>query len=288
MKVLILGANGYLGYNLSHYFYSKKEKVYAAVRNIEQVEKYKTIHTEIIPSDLYSIEKLLKIVKIDWIINTVCLYRTATFNLPDMYESNVLYPTQVLGLAIKYDCPNFMTMGTSLPEYTDFYSFTKNKFSEIGKYHSSLGEINFADIKLEMFYGGMYEPMNRFIPSIINKLNNNQSIDLTSGTQKRDIVHIEDVVYILHKICSGNSCKSYKEYSVGCGESESIKNIVKYLYKKTQSSSVLNFGALPLRKDEPNTCADISWYDNYNIVTKFSFWDGLDEECFQLCKHEVI
>ena len=127
-----------------------------------------------------------------------------------------------------------------------------------------------------MFYGGMYEPDNRFLSSCKKKMLNNESIDLTIGTQKRDIIRVEDVVGVISKLVCSEYLKGYKALPVGSGEQYAIREILTFLKKKMQSQSSLNFGALPSRTGEPDTLADISWYQDIGYEPRYSFFGGLE------------
>ena len=129
-----------------------------------------------------------------------------------------------------------------------------------------------------MFYGGDFEPDSRFLRSTINKLYNNEQILLTSGTQKRDLIRVEDALDILSGIVSGNITfeDHYNLIPVGTGENHSIREIVEFLKEQTGSSSELVFGARPDREGgEPDTLADMSWYTGRGLSLKYGYFEGL-------------
>lgn len=170
-----------------------------------------------------------------------------------------------------------MTIGTGLPENFNVYSFTKAKFSDFGKFLSIKDGINFADLRLEMFYGGENEPDSRFMRSCRLKMMNNEPVDLTEGTQLRDIVRVEDVLEIILKLLESDYVRGYKILPIGSGEQHSIREIMEYMKESIGSTSELKFGAVPIRDREPDTLADISWYKDIDYTLKYSFFDGLKE-----------
>lgn len=279
MNVLLLGATGYLGGNIANKL-SKNHKVICTARNTSDISRLNETNVEIISSEPGELEITLKKQKIDWVINGVCTYKQNNTLYGDMLESNIIFPLSVLNLAVKYGVKNYITMGTSLPLDFNLYSFSKSKFSEFGKYFCETDSINFADLQLEMFYGGLNEPTNRFISSCRTKLQNNEDIQLTEGFQKRDIVRVEDVTDIVEKLVQLGYVSGYKKLPVGSGENHSIRDIMEYMKTTIGSKSELLFGALESRENEPDTLADISWYKDINHINKFSYWDGLKEECF--------
>lgn len=282
MNIMILGATGYLGGNIVNKLIDDNHHVICVTRVTSDTSRLTNLRNmTFISNDLSGIEIALKHNNIDWIVNSVCTYKANASLYGDMLESNLLFPLEVLNLAVKHGVKNFITIGTSLPEKIDLYSFTKHKYGEFGEFLCAGNEINFADLKLEMFYGGLFEPDNRFISSCKKKLLNNESIALTSGVQKRDIIHVEDVVSIISKLISSNYIKGYISLPVGSGEQHSIIEILEYMKKSMNSSSKLEFGVVPSRKYEPDTLADISWYNDIGYSLKFSFFDGLAKECLE-------
>lgn len=282
MNVLLLGSTGYLGGNIARYLANNGINVFCVVRRTSDISRLQDIQSDnirLISNDPWQIELTMTQNTIDWVINGVCTYHPNASLYGDMLESNVIFPLSVLNLAIKYGAKNFMTMGTGLPENFNVYSFTKAKFSDFGKFLSEKDGINFAELRLEMFYGGYDEPDKRFLRSCKLKLENNENIPLTEGTQKRDIVRVEDILNIIGKIISCNYVQGFKILPIGSGEQHSIREILEFMRKEMNSSSILNFGAVPSRNGEPSTIADISWYSSIGYKLKYPFFDGLAEEC---------
>lgn len=280
MKILVLGSTGYLGGNIVHRLIGAGHEVFCVVRKTSDLSRIDSLPVKYIINNYEQIELTLKTEKIDWIINGVCTYNKNHTWYEDMFESNLVFPLNILNLAMKYSVPNFMTMGTGLPNDFNVYSYTKGQLSEIGKFFSTRSEINFFDLKLEMFYGGMFEPESRFIRNTIKKLYEGQSLELTSGKQKRDIVRVEDICDIIIAIIEEyrDEHSGYHRIPIGTGEHHSIKEIVEYLKEVTGSSSELKFGALKDRENgEPDTLADMSWLKEKGRKMNYSYFEGLKE-----------
>ena len=107
-----------------------------------------------------------------------------------------------------------------------------------------------------MFYGSE-EPDDRFLPTVIRKMINGEEVSITLGTQKRDIIFSEDVASAVLKIISAD-LKGYNEIPVGTGISPSISEIVNYIWEETGRKSKVNYGAIPMRPNEPDCVADIT------------------------------
>lgn len=155
MNILMLGGTGYLGSNIVHALSDNGHNVTCIVR---QNSKRGIIDgldgVKFIMNDTHSIESELMANQYDWVINSVCIYRQNDSLYWDMFEANLIFPLKVLNLAAKYHVKNYMNMGTSLPDGFNMYSFSKARLSELGRYMSEHeGLINFAELRLEMFYG---------------------------------------------------------------------------------------------------------------------------------------
>ncbi len=280
MNVLLLGSTGYLGGNIVKALSNEGHRVYCVVRRTSDTSRLKGLpNVQMISNDPGQIELTFEQGDISWVINGVCTYKPNASLYGDMLESNVIFPLSVLNLSIKHHINNFMTIGTGLPDDFNVYSFTKAKFSDFGKFLSHHDGVNFADLKLEMFYGGDFEPDSRFLRSCKLKLMSNAPVDLTEGKQKRDIIRVEDVTGIICSLIDSDFVKGYCVLPVGSGESHSIREILQYMKFKSESLSELRFGKIPARNGEPDTQANIEWYKNINYELRYGYFDGLDAAC---------
>lgn len=279
MKVMVLGATGYLGTNIVRGLVEMGYRVFGVIRDGSDICNVVSLDVTLVKNNIEQIEDVLRKEKIDWIINTICTYKKNNSLYGDMLDSNIIFPLSVLNIAIKNNVKNFITMGTSLPDEFNLYSFSKKHFSDFGKYLSEIEEMNFIDLKLEMFYGGEYNPDDRFISYCKKKLLKNDDLELTKGVQKRDIIRVEDIVSLIMRLIQTNYFSGYNALPVGTGENHSIREIVSYMKEKLRSKSTLLWGAVPQRKNEPDTLADVRWYKKIGFELKYDFFSGLDLEC---------
>ena len=281
MKLLLLGATGYLGNNIALHLSNLGHTVYCVVRPMSNIRRLKDLdndRVDFVNNNLDSVELLLKHKNIDAIINAVCQYKPNADLYANMLEANMIFPLNILNLAIKHEIKYFLTMGTSLPENLNIYSFSKNKLSEFGCFLSKKNNISFYDFKLEMFYGGVGEPEDRFMKNCMTKLIKNEDLALTSGVQKRNIINVEDVINIIGKFLEGPMPLGYRVLPLGTGEQHSIKEIVCYMKNYVASKSRLLFGAIPDRINEPNTIANIDWMKEMGIQVRYKFFEGIESE----------
>ena len=278
MCIMILGASGYLGSNITEYFSKKGYNVICVVRPTSNISRLRELPCHIISSELNQVELFFSQDQVDWVINGVATYKPNDSLYGDMFASNVTFPLSILNLAIRYGIKNFMTMGTGLPDNFNMYSFTKAKFSDFGKYLSEKHKINFVDLRLEMFYGGKFEPDQKFMKASILRLISGTMLELTEGSQMRDIIHMDDVLKLIERLIKSQFVKGYRILPVGTGEKHAIKDIITYLARKYNSKSEIKFGAVETRPEEPDTLADISWYSEIGFNQMYSYFEGLDLE----------
>lgn len=91
----------------------------------------------------------------------------------------------------------------------------------------NLHKINWFHFVLPTIYGPTENPM-RLIPYLINSILNNEPIKVTSGTQLRQYIHIDDVVDLIVKILNEDSKGSI--YNVAPLESISIKELIETIF----------------------------------------------------------
>ena len=284
MKIMVLGATGYLGFNIAKRLLREPD-IYLTVA-VRDFEKLRSLFTReqlqnvsVVSCELSLIEYVLRENEFDYIINTVCTYKPDEKSLyADMFASNLSFPLNILNLGIKYNVKKFLTIGTTLSSEVNVYSFSKNKFAEFGKYLSEHGQIDFIELKLEMFFGGEHEKSERFIKNCVLKLKRNELLELTDGTQIRDMIRVEDVIEVIVKILKETDWKGYHQFSLGYGEAHSIRETVEYMKSIIHSNSKLHFGALPMRRGEQDSVADVSWLKDIDYHFQYSWSTGLKKE----------
>ena len=186
------------------------------------------------------------------------------------------------------DRKRFVNISTSLPPELNLYSLTKKQFSELGKFYSSLGKIQFVNVLLESFYGSD-EPKTRFIQRSIRSFLSGRNVDATMGTQKRDYVSADDVIDALVFLSDAEKLKSgYDCVSLGSGVAPSIHEILEYLKEVTESRSMINFGAIPFRQNEPSAKADLTRLREIGYDKEMTFWkDGMKNMAEEI-KNETV
>lgn len=259
--ILITGINGFLGSNVAKRL-SINHTILGLVRNPENLHRIKGNNFEIYKSDEAGIKELFEKHKVDVVIHTATSYGRNNQTVDEISQTNFQFPLRLLDMAIKNGVKAFINSDTVLDRFVNLYSLTKCQFADWLYFRSN--QIKVINLQLEHFYGPGCDNTN-FITMMIGRLKNNEShIDLTKGEQKRDFIYFDDTVdayeLMVNKIDS--LANAYNNFQVGSGKVVAIKELLNELKKLTNSSTLLNFGAVPYRENE----LMISTTDNSGLV----------------------
>lgn len=273
MRIFVNGGTGYVGSKVVTRLIENGNYICCVKRNQSDISHLPTENICFVKNNEEDIEKLFADERFDWVLNMACSYAQGTVLYNDVLNANIDFPLKILNIAVKHGVYNFLTIGTGLPDNFNMYSFSKKMFAAFGEFYHLKHNINFCSLELEMFYGPD-EPRNRFIPSCIQKMHSGEAVPLTVGTQKRDIIYIEDVLNAIMFVIR-HGITGYKIIPVGTGEAPTICEIMRYIHELLHSRSELQFGMIPMRAGEPDCVADISILSDMGFKTKYSWKDGL-------------
>ena len=270
MKIIILGSTGYLGTKLVKSLCDKHDLICLKLAE----DKAKSLDDIKDKIRIENIEEFLnRSNKCDCLINLACRYQRSGISDYEVFDSNLISPLKVFLKALQLGISRHITIDTSLPENVNIYSLAKKKYADILKsYCDKNKNLSVTNVVLENYYG-KDEPKDRFIPSVITKLKNNNDIELTLGDQKRDWIYVDDVIDNLVKFINMD-IKGYNDIPLGTGENVSIRKVIEYLKDITGSKSNLLFGAIEKRENEPDTCADKIIMNKYGIEIGYNWEDG--------------
>lgn len=274
MRIVVTGASGYLGSQLSNYLASKHD-VFALVRNSSSVHRLDKERMNVKRANSrHELDEVLSSIKPDIVINTAALYGRKGELYSDLVEANINFPLQLFELAEKHGVTAFIHTGTSLPDNISAYALTKSTFPKLIK-HKNFQQ-KFINIELEHFYGPG-DDESKFISYVIKQCEIGSKIELTSGEQERDFIYIKDVLSAYEILLSSlDMFSAYESIPLGSGEVIQVKDVVKTICKLCNSATELKFGAIPMRENElMHSCADLTKIKNLGWVAKHSLYKGL-------------
>lgn len=277
MNILILGANGFLGSKILHAIPKGDCNIVCTKRLKSNLSRIQDMldgnHIKLIPATVEAIDATLQYIKYDLVFNLACDYGKSDVLYDGVIESNIEFPLKVLNKVVENGTKRFITIGTGLPDELNMYSFSKKVFSEFGKFYVDKHGIDFYNMKLEMFYGSD-EPADRFIPSIIHSMLLGKKVNVTLGTQHRDIICVDDVVKAVMATMNSD-LNGYWEIPVGTGIAPQISELVDFIWNETGRRSEVNKGGVPMRKNEPDCVADTAVLEKVCNWTPVYWQDGI-------------
>jgi nucleoside-diphosphate-sugar epimerase len=276
-RILLTGVTGFLGSHLAKSLLSFGYEIIALKRKSSSLHRVESTMQYISCIDIDGLdfdEIFRRCGKIDAIIHTATCYGRNDESVSEIFGANTEFPLRLLDAGSRAGVGLFLNTDTILDKYLNLYALSKNQLLQWGKYFSIHKKIRFLNIKLEHFYGPDDDPSKFSAYVITSCISNLPELKLTKGEQKRDFIHIDDVVsaYILLLEKMSSFDISFIEFDVGSGQSISIKEFVETVHRLTKSNTILAFGAIPYREGEVMSSeADISgllklgWQCRYDI-----------------------
>ncbi|QQK72847.1 NAD-dependent epimerase/dehydratase family protein [Pectobacterium versatile] len=290
-KVLITGVTGFIGSHIAEALLKEGFCVIGYKRSTSDLWRLEKIKSEIIFYDIdkVSLSKAFSENSIDYVIHLATLYRKFDNedDFIDQMDSNVTFPTALLGVCEKYSIKGFINTGTffeldcsqqpvpvnAREKPFNFYAKTKLAFQHILKtYQNSIPSITF---RLFSPYG---EKDNaKLIPTLIQKSMRGDKISLSDGLQKIDPIYINDIVsaYISGIKSFELNDSTYRVYNLGSGKAISIRDIVSVIEQHLCKTLDKEWGE-PSISDVPIAYADISTLQSeLNWVPKYTIHQGI-------------
>lgn len=249
--ILITGGNGFLG---SHIVKSllNKYNIIVLEKNAQVLFRLNDILSEIKVYDIdqTSLETIFQENKIDYILHTATIYGRKNESIETVIKTNFLLPLSLFQLGVTHNVKAFINTDTVLDRNVSAYALTKAQLREWLQLYAH--QLKVVNMQLEHFYGPGGS-MDNFISLMIQKmLANTPQIDLTLGEQKRDFLYFNDVVTAFTAVIDKTEhlTANFTTLQVCSSEVVSIRQLVETIKVLTNSSSVLNFGAMPYRLNE--------------------------------------
>jgi CDP-paratose synthetase len=259
--VLVTGATGFLGSHLVKALLADGYCVAILKRSFSKTWRIDDVMNQVISFDLDRVsltDVFTSLKKIDTVIHTATSYGRNGESCTQLLETNVVFPLNLLETAISFNTDTFLNTDTFfntdtiLSSYLSTYSLSKKHFQDWGKQIAQQKAIKFINLKLEHIFGAGDDD-SKFVTYIIKScLNNVEELKLTKGEQKRDFIHVDDVVAIYQFLLDNVQEQQdfYQEYDIGSGEAISIRDLVEMIHSLTHSKTILKFGDLPYRERE--------------------------------------
>jgi nucleoside-diphosphate-sugar epimerase len=303
-KIVITGATSFIGMHLAKYFAQKNYDVIATISHnrlkyqgiklarLEELEKYNIKIVELDIKDPSQLETNINLIKPDyWIQHAGWAekYGSFDYDLAKSFEINAIPLNKLYELLVEVGAKGVLLTGSSA-EYPDLETAAlenDNGFPTMPYGLSKLVETIYAAqlakryqlstriIRVFIPYGEFDNP-NKLFSSVYRSLSNNQTIDLSPCTQKRDFIYIDDLLAGYYSILkdSVNRTQIFDIFNICSGEAIPLKELLLTMAAALKvNKQLLNFGAIPMREGEPlisygnNDKAKrvLNWVPNYTL-----------------------
>lgn len=267
MNIVLTGPTGNLGKALLEYN-KTKHRVFCCCYD-ELIPESDSVESRLIDSG--SFIKSITDFKPSIFIHTAAVYGR-NGELDKLIETNIMFSVKMFELAKELNADKFIYFNTALAENVSSYALSKHQASQWGV---RILKEKFVNISLQQFYGKECNTSN-LITSMIIRCIKGETIDLTTGLQKRDLVNLDDICKAVD-IISISSQKFPSCIELGSGNAVPFKDIMCFINDRCGNRAKLNFGAIPLRENEPDICvADISLLNQLGWTPKIELYNGID------------
>lgn len=256
-KVVITGANGFVGSNTVSYFLKQG----ISVLGIDIGEKAKVLtnsdNYRYKQCDISDRNELLKIISEDKYDTFVHFAWGGSAGKErqdyNLQLKNAIDTVECMKTARKAGCMRFVCAG-SIMEYEAEFVVRKQGSRPgmgyiygMGKYIAHcLCKMVAADIGIELVWGlitnayGVGEISPRFVNTTLRKIINNELLQFTAATQNYDFVYIDDVARAFYLVAENG--QSFCEYIIGSSNARPLKEFIIEIQQEIAPNSIFKFG----------------------------------------------
>jgi CDP-paratose synthetase len=279
MRVLITGASGFLGSALVHGLAAAGHEVVALLRSTSADHRLKPLPDGVVlqrAADAAGAAQAVRETEPDAVIHTACSYGRHGESFAAVAEVNLGFGLAVADAAIAAGVPRFLNTDTVLDRHANAYALSKKQFAEWGRWLAEQGRIRFCNLLLQHMYGP-FDDDSKFSTHVLRACRANiEALALTPGQQRRDFIHIDDVVAAYRCVLESPSESGWQEVEVGSGEAPTLESFVRLVHRLTGSRTRLEFGAVPYRAGEALCCvADTTALRDLGWKPRYALEDGL-------------
>lgn len=286
-RILISGATGFIGANLSYFFLKKNFNVHIFLRQNSNPWRLTGILSRLNKHqvDLRQRRKLNQVVKLirpQVIIHTAAasIYRNQQVMDHEMIDINLTGTVNIINAVNELDYQAFIHTGSSseygtrdkpmqetdvcLPK--DIYGVTKLAATRYVQVIARRNHKPVVTLRLFSPFGPLESP-KRLIPYAIGRALTNQSLHLANPQGVRDFIYIEDVVAAYAKAIKFASKHSGEIFNIGSGKQHSVQLAINTIIKATKSTSELKWDKVPASQQDTDR-----WQANITKASKLLSW----------------
>jgi CDP-paratose synthetase len=284
MRIFLTGATGFLGSALARHWHGAGHELVLLARVGSDTRRIEAILPGVRLVRLAGIEGLSELVaqsRPDALVHTACSYGRRGETALGIFDANVRLGMALLQTVLDAPgpCVTWINTGSVLEPQVSLYALSKAQFSQWGATLATehADTLQFIDVRLQQIYGPG-DDNSKFTTHVLETcLANKPRLALTAGEQRRDFIHLDDVVQAYdHILARRAEFATADAIDVGSGTAPRMRDFVELAKQITGASTELDFGAIPYRTNEAMLCvADTARLKALGWVPRFDLEAGL-------------
>ena len=282
MRVLVTGAGGFIGSHVARHLVARGDEVTAVLQRGRGTSRITDIgprlsimHADLSTDDIDSLVVEAApdaCIHLAWYVEPGSYLTAVAENLASLAAG-----ARLLSALDKSGCPRVVMAGTCLEPSVRIGIKTQPALTIYAAAKSALHQVamhldNTAAACAHVFYlYGPSEDSRRVVPSVIRACLEGRRIDVSSGEQRRDFLHVEDVASAIVSIMTSDL---RGEVDVCSGTSRPLRDVFQTIGAATGQPELIAIGARPSLSDEPldivgnsATLTTIGWRRHWTLET---------------------
>lgn len=255
MHLIVTGATGYLGSNLTRALLARGDTVTILTRTPDRLGRLTDLadRLSIQANDVEGMRSACAPGSIDAVIHTATCYGRSGESADELVDANLRLPL-ALARAAGTRIGRWIDIGSALPASVSPYALSKAQFAAwLAVLPATVLAPRFH-LAFQHFYGPGDSP-SKFTTHVVRRCLANEDLRLTAGTQRRDFLYIDDAVSAVLTVLDHAKPDGLRsDIPVGSGTAIPVRQFVEQVHSATASRTPLHFGAVPTRPDEPDVC----------------------------------
>lgn len=263
MNLLITGATGFIGKNLIKSL-EQKYNIFLLIRETTDLTFVSNYNFFCFKDNIDELSNYIKKNNITGVVHLASLYvaQHKSDQVKDLILSNVYLGTAIIEASVQAGVDWFINTGTFWQNYihnkeqycpVNLYAASKQAFADMAKFYTESYPIKFVTLKLCDTYGPN-DTRRKFL-TLFNEISiTGESLDMSEGKQKIDILHIDDVIEgfkILIELIKKRNLKNLNnEYVLTSSKKYTLKEISLLFTNITGRNLNINWGKRVYRDRE--------------------------------------